>query len=77
VEPEVKEVLAQRGFHPTRGARPLKRIIEELVVGPLGIRLAADPSLTNRKVAVVLQGGSIWNKLNDEERKQCILVSRS
>lgn len=75
VEPAARQVLAERGFHPTRGARPLKRIIEELVIAPLGIRLAADPLFANRKVAVVLHGGSIWNRLNDEDRKHCIFVA--
>ena len=38
-------VLAKRGWHPTRGARPLARAIEELVVTPLAVRLAAEPEL--------------------------------
>jgi len=45
--------LAELGFHPTRGARPLKRVIEELVVTPLAAMLAADATLRDRMVAIV------------------------
>jgi len=45
--------LAQLGFHPTRGARPLKRVVEELVVTPLAAMLAADSSIRDRKIAVL------------------------
>jgi ATP-dependent Clp protease ATP-binding subunit ClpC len=48
--------LAQLGFHPTRGARPLKRVIEELVVTPLAATLAADSAIRDRAVAIVTSG---------------------
>ena len=48
--------LAELGFHPTRGARPLKRVIEELVVTPLAATLAADATVRDRTVAIVTSG---------------------
>jgi ATP-dependent Clp protease ATP-binding subunit ClpA len=45
--------LASRGFDAKMGARPLRRLIEEVVVAPLAVRLAADPSLRDRSVGVV------------------------
>jgi ATP-dependent Clp protease ATP-binding subunit ClpC len=48
-----RDWLAQRGFDPKMGARPLKRLIEERVVAPLAVRLAADGQLRDRAVAVV------------------------
>jgi ATP-dependent Clp protease ATP-binding subunit ClpC len=45
--------LAARGFDAKMGARPLRRLIEEVVVAPLAVRLAADPSLRDRSVGVV------------------------
>lgn len=45
--------LAELGYHPTRGARPLKRTIEERVVTPLAVQLAAQPELRDQVVRVV------------------------
>ena len=51
--------LAERGFHPTRGARPLKRLIEETVVTPLAVRLAEDPSLRDRELWIAKSGETL------------------
>ncbi|MCA9712431.1 MAG: ATP-dependent Clp protease ATP-binding subunit, partial [Myxococcales bacterium] len=48
--------LAELGFHPTRGARPLRRTIEEKVIGPLAVQLAADRSLRDAEIHVVVEG---------------------
>ncbi len=37
--------LARLGWHPSRGARSLKRVIEEKVVTPAAVRLSEDPKL--------------------------------
>jgi len=54
--------LAEIGFHPTRGARPLKRAIEERVVAPLAAALAEDPTVRDRVVTVIAEGerGEGW-----------------
>jgi len=44
--------LAERGFDPKMGARPLRRLIEEVVVTPLAVRMAADPTYRDRDVIV-------------------------
>ncbi|MGZ3422802.1 MAG: AAA family ATPase [Polyangiales bacterium] len=48
VDASARATLAELGFHPTRGARPLKRVVEERIVAPLAALLAADPSRTGR-----------------------------
>ena len=45
--------LAARGFDAKMGARPLRRLLEEVVVAPLAVRMAADPSLRDRTVGIV------------------------
>ncbi len=45
--------LAELGFHPTRGARPLKRVIEERVVTPIAAALAREPGLRDRTIQVL------------------------
>jgi len=53
VSPAARAALAARGFDPRMGARPLRRLIEEAVVTPLAVRMAADPAFRDREVAVV------------------------
>jgi ATP-dependent Clp protease ATP-binding subunit ClpC len=49
--------LAELGFHPTRGARPLRRVIEERIVAPVAALLSNDPSLRDRTIRVDAEGG--------------------
>jgi ATP-dependent Clp protease ATP-binding subunit ClpC len=48
--------LARRGFDAKFGARPLRRLIEDVVVAPLAVRLAGDPDLRERTVRIVAAG---------------------
>ncbi|MFO0604243.1 MAG: AAA family ATPase [Polyangiales bacterium] len=48
--------LAELGFHPARGARPLRRVIEERVVAPVAALLADDPALRDRVLRVDAEG---------------------
>jgi ATP-dependent Clp protease ATP-binding subunit ClpC len=59
VRPEARALLAELGYHPTRGARPLKRVIEELVITPIAARIAADATLRDRDLVVTAEGGKI------------------
>ena len=36
---EAKELLAERGYDPHYGARPLKRVIQRMVQDPLAMRI--------------------------------------
>ncbi|MEP7126030.1 MAG: AAA family ATPase [Byssovorax sp.] len=54
-----RALLAELGYHPTRGARPLKRVIEELVITPIAARIAADAALRDRDLVVTAEGGKI------------------
>ena len=56
VDPPARELLAQRGYSALRGARPLRRTIEESVIGPLAVRLAADRTLRDADLHVVVEG---------------------
>ena len=56
VSPAARAWLAENGHHPTRGARPLKRLIEERVMTPLAARLAAETELRECTARVVCAG---------------------
>jgi ATP-dependent Clp protease ATP-binding subunit ClpC len=53
VSEAARETLADWGWHPTRGARPLKRVLEEQVMAPLAVLLARTPTLRGRALRVV------------------------
>lgn len=53
VSDSARATLAEWGWHPTRGARPLKRVLEEQVMAPLAVLLARTPTLRGREVLVV------------------------
>ncbi len=57
VASDVRAWLADRGYHREWGARPLRRLIEEMVVSPAAIALARDPSLSGVALSVMLRGG--------------------
>jgi ATP-dependent Clp protease ATP-binding subunit ClpC len=59
VEPEARRWLAREGTSPDLGARPLKRLIEEKLVTPAAVRLAADPGLRGRELRFVLKDGAV------------------
>ncbi len=50
---DARVALAELGFDPAMGARPLARVIEERVVTPLAARLARDPDYGQRHVRLV------------------------
>jgi ATP-dependent Clp protease ATP-binding subunit ClpC len=57
VTAEAREFLARIGYHPTLGARPLKRVIEERLITPLAARMAQDAQFRDREI-LVLPGGT-------------------
>ncbi len=56
---KVKEILADRGFDPNLGARPLKRIIQKLVLDPLALKIVTGKILEKERVVVDAEGEKI------------------
>ena len=54
-----KEHLAEAGWDPTYGARPLKRAIQRLVENPLALRLLEGEFEEGDTVRVDLDGGEL------------------
>ena len=52
VTPAARDRLARLGYDPDRGARPLKRVIEERVMTPVAVRLAAEPEIVDIEIVV-------------------------
>ncbi len=47
------------GYVPDQGARPLARLIEELVITPVAVRMARDPAFSGRSIRVIESNGRI------------------
>ena len=52
ITPEAKELLATRGFNPVYGARPLKRVIRQLVENPLSKKILSQEFIRGNKVTI-------------------------
>jgi ATP-dependent Clp protease ATP-binding subunit ClpB len=49
---KAKELLAKEGFDPNLGARPLKRVIQRLILDPLSIKIVANEIFEGSRVLV-------------------------
>jgi ATP-dependent Clp protease ATP-binding subunit ClpA len=52
VSPEAKKLLADRGFDPLYGARPLKRIIQQMILDKLALEMIKGRIKEDNKVKV-------------------------
>ena len=52
VTEKVKEILADKGYDLNLGARPLKRVIQKLVLDPLAVKIVTGEILRGEKVMV-------------------------
>jgi len=59
VEPDARARLAELGWHPAHGARPLKRVIEDKVVTPIAVELARHPELRRVRFVVRAPHGQV------------------
>jgi ATP-dependent Clp protease ATP-binding subunit ClpB len=57
VTPEAKAVLAERGYDPVFGARPLKRTIQRMIENPLAVDVLAGRFHDGDTIVVEPDGG--------------------
>ena len=56
---EAKEFLATRGFNPVYGARPLKRVIRQMIENPLSKEILAQKFIRGDKVKIDVENDEI------------------
>ena len=56
---DAKEFLATRGFNPVYGARPLKRVIRQLIENPLSKQILAQKFMRGDKVIIDVENDEI------------------
>ena len=59
VTPEAKEFLATRGYNPVYGARPLKRVIRQMVENPLSKMILSQNFLSGDRVKIDVENDEI------------------
>jgi len=63
---KVKEILAEKGFNPNLGARPLKRVIQKEVLDPLSLKIVSGEIKEGERVLVDADGGEIIFKTSGD-----------
>ncbi|MBU0476577.1 AAA family ATPase [Patescibacteria group bacterium] len=59
VSEQVKEFLAEKGFDPNLGARPLKRVIQKEILNPLSLKIVIGETKEGDKVNVDFENGAV------------------
>ena len=59
LEESAKELLAEEGYDPTFGARPLKRAIQTLIQNPLAVKLLKGEITSGQTVRVTAENGTL------------------
>jgi ATP-dependent Clp protease ATP-binding subunit ClpA len=54
-----REFLADKGYSPEYGARPLKRVIQKLIVDPLSSKVIQGDFKENDKITIDVKGREI------------------
>ncbi len=59
ISEKAKEILVKEGFDPNLGARPLKRVIQRLILDPLSIKIVTNEIAEGSRVTADEQAGKI------------------
>ncbi|OGZ63421.1 MAG: ATP-dependent chaperone ClpB [Candidatus Staskawiczbacteria bacterium RIFCSPHIGHO2_02_FULL_34_10] len=59
ISQKAKELLAHEGFDPNLGARPLKRVIQRLILDPLSIKIVTSEIKEGSRVLIDEENGKI------------------
>lgn len=60
IKESAKELLAEKGFDPNLGARPLKRVIQKQVLDPLSLRIVSGEIKEGERVVVDFADGKVF-----------------
>ncbi|MCF7894743.1 MAG: ATP-dependent chaperone ClpB [Candidatus Omnitrophica bacterium] len=68
--PSVRDFLAEKGFSPEYGARPLTRVIQRLIVNPLSLDIIKGRFLPGDEVKVKKEGEQIFFTKTKQNKKK-------
>jgi len=61
--------LAEKGYDPTYGARPLKRVIQKYIENPLSMKILQGDILSGDRIRVDIQGNRLVFRTSANDRK--------
>jgi len=56
---KIKELIADKGFDPTFGARPIKRTIQQMIENPLSMKILNGEFIENDNIKIDVKDGTI------------------
>lgn len=59
ISDKAKELLVKEGFDPNLGARPLKRVIQRLILDPLSVKIVVGEIMAGSRVLIDTEKGKI------------------
>lgn len=59
ISDSAKELIAERGYDPSYGARPLKRVIQSLLLDPLALKIVSGEISDESRLTVNVKNGQI------------------
>ncbi|MEK7201545.1 MAG: AAA family ATPase [Patescibacteria group bacterium] len=74
LSPEVKTWLAEKGYNPQYGARPLKRVIQDKILTPIASLMVGQGIMEGGSVRVVLKAGIPTFEVQKTARKVRVKV---
>jgi ATP-dependent Clp protease ATP-binding subunit ClpB len=75
VAPEVHAWLAEKGYSPTYGARPLRRTIQDTILTPLATLMVEQGLLEGATVAVAIKNGAPTFDVKRRPRRAAVKVA--
>jgi len=69
VSEKAKQSLAKQGFDPNLGARPLKRIIQKLILNPMALRMVTDEIRDGDTISIDAEKDEIILKTISSKKK--------
>lgn len=70
VSEKAKQVLARKGFDPNLGARPLKRIIQKLILNPMALKIVTDEIKDGDTISIDADKDDIVLKTTSNNKKK-------
>ncbi len=71
---KAKELLAEKGFDPNLGARPLKRIIQKLILNPLSLKIVTGQIAKQSQVIIDKENNALVFQIPQKTKKQTVSV---
>lgn len=70
VTEESKQLLAEKGFDPNLGARPLRRIIQRMILDPMALKIVKNEIIEGDKISIEVDSGQIILKTISHSAKK-------